>query len=88
MNTKYKFEETVGCTAFNFTVNDRAFSELNTAEYNEMLDHLFLKIREGLSEQTILLEDLVRLFEYDNYAHDPHVCDQCGDSVSTATWFI
>jgi phosphate transport system ATP-binding protein len=28
-NTKYKFVETTGCTAFNFTVNDKQISELS-----------------------------------------------------------
>jgi uncharacterized UBP type Zn finger protein len=86
--TKYKFVETTGCTAFNFTVNDLAFSELSTQEYSEMLNYLLEKIKENISEQTILLEDVVRLFQYDDYEHDPNVCEQCGDTVSTTTWLI
>jgi hypothetical protein len=85
---KYKFIETTGCTAFDFTVNNRSFSELSKEEYNEMLDYLFVKVREGLSEQTILLENVVHLFQYDDYEYDPHVCGQCGDTVSTTTWNI
>lgn len=88
MKTKYKFIETTGCTAFDFTVNDRSFSELSEQEYNEMLNYLFEKIKEGISEQTILLENVIHLFQYDDYEHDPHICDQCGDSVSTTTWNI
>ena len=86
--TKYKFIETTGCTSFDFTVNDKSFSELTDNEYNEMLDYLFLKIKEGLKEQTILLQDVIRLFQYDDYEHDPAVCEQCGDTVSTTTWDI
>jgi hypothetical protein len=86
--TKYKFIETTGCTAFDFTVNNKSFSELSEQEYNEMLDYLFVKIKEGISEQTILLEDVVKLFQYDDYEYDPHVCEQCGDTVSTTTWNI
>lgn len=86
--TKYKFVETTGCTAFDFTVNDKAFSELSEQEYNEMLDYLFVKIKEGINEQTILLEDVVKMFQYDDYEYDPHICEQCGDSVSTTTWNI
>jgi hypothetical protein len=85
---KYKFIETTGCTAFDFTVNNRSFSELSKEEYNEMLDYLFVKVREGLSEQTILLENVVHLFQYDDYEHDPSICEQCGDTVSTTTWNI
>jgi hypothetical protein len=88
MKTKYKFIETTGCTAFDFTVNEKSFSELSTTEYDEMLNYLFEKIKEGIGEQTILLEDVIHLFQYDDYEHDPHVCEQCGDSVSTTTWNI
>jgi hypothetical protein len=86
--TKYKFIETTGCTAFDFTVNGKSFSELSKKEYDEMLNYLFLKIKEGISEQTILLENIVQLFQYDDYEYDPHICEQCGDTVSTTTWNI
>jgi hypothetical protein len=86
--TKYKFIETTGCTAFDFTVNGKSFSELSKKEYDEMLNYLFLKIKEGISEQTILLENVVQLFQYDDYEYDPHICEQCGDTVSTTTWNI
>jgi len=88
MQTKYKFVETTGCTAFDFTVNDKSFSDVSKSEYDEMLNYLFEKIKEGISEQTILLEDVVKLFQYDDYEYDPHVCEQCGDTVSTTTWNI
>jgi uncharacterized UBP type Zn finger protein len=88
MKTKYKFVETTGCTAFDFTVNDRSFSELSEQEHNEMLNYLFEKIKEGISEQTILLENVIHLFQYDDYEHDPNTCEQCGDNVSTTTWKI
>lgn len=85
---KYKFVETTGCTAFNFTVNDKEFSELSNQEYDEMLEYLFVKIKEGIGEQTILLEEVIKLFQYDDYEYDPYICEQCGDSVSTTTWNI
>ena len=88
MESKYKFIETTGCTAFNFTVNDKQFSEVSEQEYNEMLDYLFVKIKEGINEQTILLEDVVKLFQPDDWEHDPNICEQCGDSVSTTIWKI
>jgi hypothetical protein len=86
--TKYKFVETTGCTAFDFSVNDRSFSDMSVQEYNEMLDYLFLKLKEGIGEQTILLGDVVKLFQYDDYEYDDHVCETCGDTVSTTTWNI
>jgi hypothetical protein len=88
MVTRYKFVETTGCTAFDFTVNDKSFSELSKSEYEEMLNYLLEKIKEGIGEQTILLEEVIHLFQYDDYEHDPAVCEQCGDTVSTTTWNI
>jgi len=85
---RYKFIETTGCTAFDFTVNGKSFSDLSEEKYNEMLEYLFGKVKEGLSEQTILLENLIHLFQYDDYEYDDHVCEQCGDTVSTTTWNI
>jgi hypothetical protein len=87
-NAKYKFVETTGCTAFNFTVNDKQFSELSDQEYNEILDYLFVKVKEGINDNTILFTDVVKLFQYDEYEHDPEPCSQCFDTVSTTTWNI
>lgn len=88
MKTKYKFVETTGCTAFDFTVNDKSFSELTKEERDEILNYLFVKIKEGVSHQEILLENVVQLFQYDDYEHDPNVCEQCGDTVTATTWNI
>lgn len=88
MNTKYKFVETTGCTAFDFSVNDHAFSDMSDNEYNEMLEYLFVKIKEGLKENTILLRDVVELFQYDDYESDPEPCPQCFDTISATTWNI
>jgi hypothetical protein len=86
--TKYKFVETTGCTAFDFTVNGCSFSELTKEEYDQMLEYLFAKIKQGIYEQTILPEQVIHLFQYDDYEYDDYVCEQCGDSVSTTTWNI
>jgi hypothetical protein len=86
--TKYKFIESTGCTAFDFTVNDKSVSELSENEYNEMLDYLFVRIKDNIKDQTILFEEVVRLFQYDDYEYDPNTCEQCGDNVSTTTWNI
>lgn len=86
--TKYKFVETTGCTAFDFSVNEKSISELSQNEYDEMLDYIFSKMKEEINEQTVLLQDIIKLFQYDDYDYDPNICEQCGDSVSTITWNI
>ena len=88
MRTKYKFVETTGCTAFDFTVNGNSLSELSEQERDEILEYLFLKIKEGIKKQTILLENVVQLFQYDDCEHDPNQCESCGDYVSSVTWNI
>ena len=86
MITKYKFQETTGCTAFNYTVNGKSLSELSEQEYNEMRDYVFARIKDELTDHTILFEDVVRLFQYDHYESDLNPCEQCGDTVDTTIW--
>jgi len=86
--TKYKFIETTGCTAFDFSVNDKSLSELSNEEINEILDYLFVKVKEGISDNTILFPDVVKLFQYDDYESDPEQCSSCGDCRSSMTWKI
>lgn len=86
--TKYKIVETTGCTAFDFSINEKSISEYTKEELDQILDYLFLKVKEGLKENTILFENIVHLFQPDDWEHDPYVCEQCGDSVSTTTWNI
>jgi hypothetical protein len=88
MNTKYKFVETDGCTAFDFTVNDKSVGDMSEQEYNEMLEYLFVKIKEGIDEQEVRFRDLVSLFQHDEYEYDSEPCEQCGDTVTTTTWNI
>lgn len=88
MSTKYKFEEVTGCTAFDFLVNGNSLSDISKNDQDEILDYLFVKIKEGIKENTIQLEGVVQLFQYDDYEYDEHVCEQCGDTVSTTTWNI
>ena len=85
-NFKYKFVETTGCTAFSFTVNDKALSEISEQEQEEILNYLFEKVKESVKKSTIQFEDVVKLFQCDEYEHDPEPCSSCFDTVSWATW--
>ena len=88
MKTKYKFEEVTGCTAFDFLVNGKSLSDIPESDQDEILEYLIIKIKEGIKENTIQFQNVVQLFQYDDYEHDDHVCGQCGDTVSTTTWNI
>ena len=87
-NHKYKIVETTGCTAFDLSINERSVTEYKEEELDVILDYLFVKVKEGLKENTILFENVVHLFQPDDWEHDPNVCGQCGDTVSTETWYI
>ncbi len=86
--TKYKIVETTGCTAFDFSINEKSLSDYTKEELNEILDYLFVKVKEGINENTILFQDVIKLFQPDEWEHDSEPCDQCGDTVSTETWNI
>lgn len=86
--TKYKFVETTGCTAFDFVVNDTSLSVLSKEEINEILDYLFVKIKEGINNNTILFPDVVKLFQPDDWHYGTETCETCGDSIDDMTWNI
>jgi hypothetical protein len=87
-NTKYLFEEVTDCTAFNFYVNDQPLSEISLEKQEEILDYLFVKVKEGIKEKSISFQDVVQLFQYDEYESDPNICETCGDCRSSMTWKI
>jgi hypothetical protein len=87
-NFKYKFEEVTGCTAFNFYVNDQPFSDISTEKQEEILDYLFVKIKEGIRGNAISFQDVVQLFQYDDCESDPEPCSSCYDTVEKMTWKI
>jgi biotin synthase-like enzyme len=85
---KYKFEETVGCTASSLLVNKEEFYDLSEKEQDEIIDYLLLKIKESYKEHEINLTDLLHLLQYTDYEMIKENCDQCGDSVSITTWEV
>lgn len=85
---KYKIEITEGCTAFGTSINDRNILDIPQEEMGDILDYLLVQIRESYNQSGILFQDIVKLFQPDDWEHDPEPCDQCGDTVSTTTWNI
>lgn len=88
MSTKYKFEEVTGCTAFDFLVNGKSLSDITENDQDEILDYLIIKIKEGIKENAIQFQNVVQLFQYDDYEHDPDICETCGDYRSSMIWNI
>jgi len=87
-DTKYKFIETTGCTAFDFSINDKSISELSNEEIDKILEYILIKVKEEIRENTIQFTDVVKLFQPSDWEYNPDVCEQCGDTVSTTTWEI
>lgn len=85
---KYRIEKSEGCTAYYTQINDKLLQDLSEYERTEFTDYLLQKIGEGLQDNTITLEAVVDLFQYDEYKYDSKPCDQCSDTVSVTIWNI
>ena len=88
MKTKYKFQETEGCTAFGFYVNGESLVDLPEQDQEEILNYVLNELKEQVKENHIQFSEVIKLFQYDFYECDPDPCDQCGDTVSTMVWNI
>ena len=83
---KYKIVITEGCTAFDFTVNDKSIADLTAEEQSEFVNYLCEQFKSQLQGSTVRLEDLVRVFQSSDWGSDRHNCDQCGDTVHWTSW--
>lgn len=88
MKTKYEFKEITGCTAFNFLVNGEPFYDLSNEKQEEIVDYLLAKLKNEFKEGSVLIDQIVGIFQYDDYEYDDHSCETCGDTVQQTTWKI
>ena len=77
-----KFEITQGCTAYNFTVDEKRFDDLPKEEKEKIIDHVLAKVKEQIINNHIGFQGILEHFQYDSCEYGPK-CSQCGDSVST-----
>lgn len=85
---KYKIKKSEGCTAYYTEINGKLIQHFSEHELYEFTEYLLHKIGEGIDDNTIALESLFNLFQYDDYKYDGKPCDQCGDSVWVTIWNI
>lgn len=75
-----------GCTAFYTTVDGKLLygegNAMTDLERNEFVDYLLLRLKEHIDKGCVSIDDVIKLFQYDDYEYDEHSCDQCGDTVS------
>ena len=58
---------------------------MSESEKNDAVEFLLEKIREGLKDGTVVINELIECFSPDKTEYS-ETCDQCGDSVTTRTW--
>lgn len=91
---KYTITISEGCTAFYTEINGKIVGGsyepecFSDNEVDELVDYLCKRFKQGLKDSTVQLDDLIKCFQPDDWSHDSNSCDQCGDSVSTTTWFF
>lgn len=88
MTTKYKIEIVEGCTAFDTKVDGESLMDLPKEQTEEIVDYLLVQVKEAYNRHELCFDDIVRLFQPDDWEHDDYICEQCGDSVSTTIWNI
>ena len=62
--------------------------DLSVRGLDEIIDYLLVQVKEAYNRHETNFEDIVRLFQPDDWEHDDHICEQCSDSVSTTIWNI
>lgn len=77
-----KFVITQGCTAYDFTVDEKRFDDLSIEEKEKIVDHVLAKVKEQIINNHIGFQGILEHFQYDSYETGPK-CATCGDSVST-----
>lgn len=86
--TKYKIEITEGCTAFDTKINGESLIDLPQGEAEKIVDYLLVQVKEAYNRGELCFDDIVRLFQPDDWESDPNICEQCGDSWNSTTWNI
>jgi hypothetical protein len=86
--TKYKIKIVEGCTAFDIKINGVSIVDVSENEKEELVNYLFVQLKESYKRGEITLHSLIQNFQYDDYECDNEPCGQCGDTVSTTIYNI
>ena len=93
-DTKYNIIISEGCTAFYTEVNGKTIggehepTRMTDDEIDEFIDYLLVKVKEGIKNQEISIDSLIRAFQYDDWESDDEPCEQCFDTVHRTIWNI
>lgn len=89
---KYEITISEGCTAFYTKINGKIVggeyepTRFDDSEIDELVDYLCEKLKEGLKESTVNLEDLIKCLQPDDWEYDSDSCESCGDTVTRTIW--
>lgn len=76
------------CMDESWTVDGKDLFEMDKTETDNFLQYLLIKVQDNISEGSLFVTDLIKLFQYDEVDFDSESCDQCGDTSLTTTWEI
>ena len=76
------------CMNESWTVDGKDLFEMDKTETDNFLQYLLIKVQDNISEGSLFVTDLIKLFQYDEVDFDSESCDQCGDTYLTTTWDI
>ena len=76
------------CMDESWTVDGKDLFEMDKTETDNFLQYLLIKVQDHISEGSLFVTDLIKLFQYDEVDFDSESCDQCGDTSSTTTWEV
>lgn len=76
------------CMNESWTVDGKDLFEMDKTETDNFLQYLLIKVQDNISEGSLFVTDLIKLFQYDEVDFDSESCDQCGDTSLTTTWEI
>ena len=71
-----------------WTVDGKDLFEMDKTETDNFLQYLLIKVQDHISEGSLFVTDLIKLFQYNEVDFDSESCDQCGHTSSTTTWEV
>lgn len=75
-----------GCTTNDIIVDGKSINDIENTNY--IVEHLVSQIIPQIKEGAITLEQLIELFQYDDYKCDGEPCDTCGDTYTITEYNI
>lgn len=89
---KYEVIISEGCRSFDTSINGKSWSteyepsRMAEREKEDFVNFLCEEFKRQLKENTVSIDDFIKIFQYDDYEMEDGACETCGDSVSETIW--